>query len=640
MQMNPNNIPKALKDKGLWCVWRYEERDGKPTKVPYNPQTGNRARPNEKQDFSGFETALNAFERGGFDGLGIGIFPPLAAVDIDHCAESGKLTDMAAEIIERIGSYTEYSPSGKGVHIVFTVPDGFNYDKETFYINNRALGLEVYVAGCTYKFITITGDIIGGDLTNGGNVLDDICRKYMMRKQPMQTARGQASPYPPPADDWFDTALKYDPHLSDYWNGFFSTDNESEKDASLMSRLMYWTNNNAEIAINYFMRSPFVQQKDAEHYRKLQRADYLPRTAKAVRAERTAASDNAEWERKKQTKKNTPQDVFSSFGFYTIDSLTEEEKKPPEFIVENMIPVGMTFLSGAPKIRKSFLALQMAYSVATGTEFLGFKTVKTSVAYFDLEGSKSRISSRTYRMGKFPDNVFITNSTDKKLSDGLAEQIEALYKQRPDIRLYIIDTYSRARGMVKSYGANAYDVDVQFLEPIQRIAINNKIAILFVHHDKKNAAATPDSFERLSGTMGISGSADSVLNLIAQGKRFDGKAMLEFTPRDARGGEIQLAFNELSGIWTTIQDTQGNIEDDEVIQWCIRTAPDKTKIGDFYSYSDVYTSAFNGYSDRAGSIVSERIKKGTNYLFYEKGIAIQTGVQSHGRRGVRIFRVK
>lgn len=77
MQMNPNNIPKALKDKGLWCVWRYEERDGKPTKVPYNPQTGNRARPNEKQDFSGFETALNAFERGGFDGLGIGIFPHL-----------------------------------------------------------------------------------------------------------------------------------------------------------------------------------------------------------------------------------------------------------------------------------------------------------------------------------------------------------------------------------------------------------------------------------------------------------------------------------------------------------------------------------------------------------------------------------
>ena len=290
MQMNPNNIPKALKDKGLWCVWRYEERDGKPTKVPYNPQTGNRARPNEKQDFSGFETALNAFERGGFDGLGIGIFPPLAAVDIDHSAASGKLTDMAAEILGRIGRYTEYSPSGKGVHIVFTVPDGFNYDKETFYINNRALGLEVYVAGCTYKFITITGDIIGGDLTNGGNVLDDICRKYMMRKQPMQTARGQASPYPPPSDGWFGRAMK-DRKFSDFWNGIFSKSDESANDAALMEKLLYYCNGNVNTAIDFFKLSPYAQKKDEAHQKKMLRDDYLLRTALNVMPDKIAHDD-------------------------------------------------------------------------------------------------------------------------------------------------------------------------------------------------------------------------------------------------------------------------------------------------------------------------------------------------------------
>ena len=50
--------------------------------------------------------------------------------------------------------------------------------------------------------------------------------------------------------------------------------------------------------------------------------------------------------------------------------LTDEDKTPPEFIVEDLIPVGLTFLSGAPKLRKSFLALQLASAVATGTEFL------------------------------------------------------------------------------------------------------------------------------------------------------------------------------------------------------------------------------------------------------------------------------
>lgn len=102
-----------------------------------------------------------------------------------------------------------------------------------------------------------------------------------------------------------------------------------------------------------------------------------------------------------QTPEWTPalsKDIFAEFGFYSVPDLTEEERRPPEFIVDGMIPVGMTFLSGAPKIRKSFLALQMAVAVATGTPFLGLTTTKCDVAYLDLEGSKSRISSRSARM--------------------------------------------------------------------------------------------------------------------------------------------------------------------------------------------------------------------------------------------------
>ena len=47
-------------------------------------------------------------------------------------------------------------------------------------------------------------------------------------------------------------------------------------------------------------------------------------------------------------------------GFYELCDLTDEERQPPEFIVDGLLPVGLTFLSGAPKIRKSFLALQLA----------------------------------------------------------------------------------------------------------------------------------------------------------------------------------------------------------------------------------------------------------------------------------------
>ena len=66
---------------------------------------------------------------------------------------------------------------------------------------------------------------------------------------------------------------------------------------------------------------------------------------------------------------NASQRVIESFNFFTISNLTEEEKTPPEFIVESLVPVGLTFISGAPKLRKSFLALQLASAVATGTDF-------------------------------------------------------------------------------------------------------------------------------------------------------------------------------------------------------------------------------------------------------------------------------
>ena len=148
----------------------------------------------------------------------------------------------------------------------------------------------------------------------------------------------------------------------------------------------------------------------------------------------------------------------SAFCFYRLSELTDQERKPPEFLVAGMLPVGLSFLSGAPKIRKSFLALQLAAAVASGSPFLGLPTKQCCVAYFDLEGSKARISYRADRMSvQIPDNVLICNETKSKLADGFVPNLTELHHQQPEIRLFIIDTYSRARGQVKSGGANAYD---------------------------------------------------------------------------------------------------------------------------------------------------------------------------------------
>lgn len=342
--------------------------------------------------------------------------------------------------------------------------------------------------------------------------------------------------------------------------------------------------------------------------------------------------ETPEWEPEKEP------DVFDSFGFYSVPDLTEEERRPPEFIIDGMIPCGMTFLSGAPKIRKTFMALQMAISVATGQPFLGHGTTKCDVAYLDLEGSKSRVSFRTDRMTtKIPRNVYITNTITERLADGLVDKLRQLHRARPSIRFIIIDTYSRARGSFKSFGVNAYDADVALLEPIQRMALEENIAILFIHHDKKGAGFMSDSFERLSGTMGISGSADCVINLVADGKRFDGKATMEYTPRDAKGGEIKLVFDERFGEWQEVVEEKPDLRGNPVCDWIIRNAPEKGKSGEFYSYDDIFRFAYNHQIEGAGDKVREQLEPRRDELYSGYGIGVQMGVRSNCKRGVRII---
>ena len=50
-------IPTELQEHAEWCVWKREIRGGKPTKVPYNPNTGERAETNNPETFGSFDLA-------------------------------------------------------------------------------------------------------------------------------------------------------------------------------------------------------------------------------------------------------------------------------------------------------------------------------------------------------------------------------------------------------------------------------------------------------------------------------------------------------------------------------------------------------------------------------------------------------
>lgn len=117
-----DNIPKELRRRPQWVVWKLEERDGKPTKMPYIAGGVGRADSTDMMTWRSFEEAVQALETGRYNGVGF-VFSsgdPYAGVDLDGCRnpETGELEEWAEKIVEAFGGYAEVSQSGTGVHII------------------------------------------------------------------------------------------------------------------------------------------------------------------------------------------------------------------------------------------------------------------------------------------------------------------------------------------------------------------------------------------------------------------------------------------------------------------------------------------------------------------------------------------
>ena len=119
-KVNTPAIPRELTGRAQWVTWRYETREGKPTKVPHDPKTGRRASVTNPATWSTFSAAVAAYDRDTYDGVGYVLTAddPFVGVDIDHCiGDDGQLDPAAAYHVEGLDSYTEITPSGRGLRI-------------------------------------------------------------------------------------------------------------------------------------------------------------------------------------------------------------------------------------------------------------------------------------------------------------------------------------------------------------------------------------------------------------------------------------------------------------------------------------------------------------------------------------------
>jgi hypothetical protein len=222
----------------------------------------------------------------------------------------------------------------------------------------------------------------------------------------------------------------------------------------------------------------------------------------------------------------------------------------PRWAVPGIVCEGVTLLAGPPKVGKSWLALNLALDIAAGTPALGSIDVDPGpVLYLALEDTPRRLQSRMRTVladRPAPAGLTLSIACPPMPAGGdahIAEWLDA----HPAARMVVVDVFAKVRG-TSPPGVAAYDADYAAMSRIKRVADAYGVAVLLVHHVRKQASE--DFLSTVSGTHGLAGAADAVLVLERARAQADG--VLHVTGRDVDETDYPMSFDPAEGAWRVL----------------------------------------------------------------------------------------
>lgn len=220
----------------------------------------------------------------------------------------------------------------------------------------------------------------------------------------------------------------------------------------------------------------------------------------------------------------------------TAEEILTTVFKPKEFIIDGLLTQGLYVLAGAQKVRKSWMAMDICLSIATGVPVLGRGTIQGTALYLCLEDNYQRLQRRLFQMNAEPiENLHFALAADK-IGAGLEEQIEAFKKEHDDLKIVVIDVMQMVRSNVES----SYGADYAELIALKQLAYHLNICILLIHHMRKANDNNP--FNMMTGSTGISGATDGNFAL-KETKCGSGKAIMYCQGRDIEYTELRMHFD-------------------------------------------------------------------------------------------------
>ena len=273
---------KTPTQKKVWILWRYENVNGKRTKVPYQANN-QKASTTDARTWSTFDDVKKHRDR--FDGIGFCFDGSTLGIDLDHVLEQ-PLTPEVQKLLDEANTYVEISPSGTGLHLIFNLTEPFEPEANK-HKNDDGTIFECYTKGRYFTFSENKHEsckpvrsIDSGEATRILSLIG-----YPWKTTPEKPAH---KPLPNTIDD-MDIVKKMvsagnGKDVRALWEGDISKYNgdQSSADMALCMHLAFWTGNDYEKIERLWLVSPLGQREKTqkrEDYRRITIENAIERTS-------------------------------------------------------------------------------------------------------------------------------------------------------------------------------------------------------------------------------------------------------------------------------------------------------------------------------------------------------------------------
>jgi len=441
------NVPAEMRQLDYWVVHK--------NKIPYDAKTGQPAKSNDDTTWTDFNTALNMARSDGFDGVGFMFKPPYIGVDLD------KTMDLTIPM--KLNSYTEYSPSGNGIHVICRgeIPRSI-----------KKPGLEIYDG---LRYFTVTGNRIS--------------------KFPKAIVECTAA-----------------------LSGFFGA-------TEVVSKPQNWLSEALNTIQKGNIHNTTLQVLGKLHRARCSKADMdamLWPYLKSIGGDRAAFEERLE---SITRYKNGIVSESPAINAQNVKAFLDHEEAV-EWICEGLIPRrALGFVAGLPETMKTWFLMDLALECARGGGRWvdRFSTGPARVLFIDQERFKGEtqrrfkalISAKGLTSKELEDQLFIQCGTTIRID--LQQSFDAFKKQMEEIRpdLVLIDSFATFHTKEEN---NRRDIQM-VLEKIKELRNEFGCTFILIHHENKNAFRDGDddqsepSIAQMAGNVAIPAAAEFVFTV-------------------------------------------------------------------------------------------------------------------------------